>query len=334
MSLLAGVAFPKVFVWGDLAAVGRIDAGAADRYFARRGDPANPGYAASRFIWGGGELGHAFPPAPGQDEYATARPSNVETLLVGGTLDVATPPQAATHELLPKLRNGHQVLLPGLGHTTSFWSYEPKASSHLLTTFFDTGRVDDSLYTHAKVDFTPGVTHPVLAKAVAASLVSLALVTVLSLLAMWRRVRRRGRFGRKSSATLRTVFPFVLGLGGWFLGVLIVLVSRLAVPINDPILATLSIGVPVGLGVYLAWLDRGLAARSRSIALAATLLGALVGGWLGYHAAADLLALITTIVGATAGANVVLLGRDIAHGRAARPGVAPAARSASVPTGA
>ncbi len=32
-------------------------------------------------------------------------------------LDFATPPQVATKELLPYLPNGHQVVLPGLGHT-------------------------------------------------------------------------------------------------------------------------------------------------------------------------------------------------------------------------
>ena len=42
---------------------------------------------------------------------------------------------------------------------------------------------------------------------------------------MARRVHRRGAYGRKASAALRTLYPIVLGLGGWFLGVLIVLVA-------------------------------------------------------------------------------------------------------------
>ena len=51
--------------------------------------------------------------------------SNVETLLIGGALDFATPPQDATRELLPHLPNGHQVVLPDFGHTDDFWSYQP-----------------------------------------------------------------------------------------------------------------------------------------------------------------------------------------------------------------
>ena len=35
-----------------------------------------------------------------------------------------------------------------------FWYYEPKASTQLLTTFYDTGRVDTSRYTPNRVSFT------------------------------------------------------------------------------------------------------------------------------------------------------------------------------------
>jgi hypothetical protein len=46
-------------------------------------------------------------------------------------------------------------------------------------------------------------------------MVGFALLTVLSLLLMARRMRKRGGYGRKASATLRSVYPIVLGLGGW-----------------------------------------------------------------------------------------------------------------------
>ena len=73
---------------------------------------------------------------------------------------------------------------------------------------------------------------------------------------MARRVHRRGRFGRKASATLRSLYPIVLGLGGWFLGVLIVLTTMPGVPLDDALLAALSVGVPIGLGIYFAWVNR------------------------------------------------------------------------------
>jgi hypothetical protein len=87
----------------------------------------------------------------------------------------------------------------------SYWSYEPRASTHLLTTYFDTGRVDRSRYTRPHVDFTPKLTQTALGKGIAGSMIGLAVPVVVSLLLMWWRVCRRGRFGRKASDVLRTI---------------------------------------------------------------------------------------------------------------------------------
>jgi hypothetical protein len=87
------------------------------------------------------------------------RTSEVETLLIGGALDFSTPPQVATKELLSYLPNGHEVVLPGLGHTGSFFAVQPAAGSRLINTFFARGRVDASLYKPQKVDFTPAHLH-------------------------------------------------------------------------------------------------------------------------------------------------------------------------------
>ena len=121
------MAFPESFVWGELAAMSRADTLAAKRYFAKgphrqRLDPRQPRRRSSSTRGGG--LIDAWPAQPDENEYSRpCRDSNVETLLVGGTLDFATPPvRARRRELLPHLPNGHQVVLSGLGHTTSFWS--------------------------------------------------------------------------------------------------------------------------------------------------------------------------------------------------------------------
>jgi hypothetical protein len=304
------MAFPEAFTWGELAAMGRADTLAAKRYFAQgphRSDSilGNPG---TEFLYAGGGLIDAWPAQPDENEYANVRDSNVETLLVGGTLDVATPPVKAATQLLPHLPNGHQVVLPGLGHTTSFWGYEPEAQTRLLNTFFDTGRVDASRYTPAKVDFTPEVTHTALGKGFAATMLALPVVVLLSLLVLWRRSRKRGRIGRTSSALLRSIYTLVLGLGGWFGGVIVALVAFPSLPLDDLLLAVVSIGVPIGLGIYLAWVDRS---RSRRFGLTGSLAGALAGAWLGYHAGTGLLAVVTTIVGAALGANLVLILVDV-----------------------
>ena len=246
------------------------------------------------------------------------RTSNAETLLIGGALDFATPPQVATNELLPYLPNGHQVVLAGLGHTTSFWTYQPEAGSRLINTFFDRGQVDDSLYKAQSVDFTPEVTQTALAKGIAGTMVGLALLAVLSLLWMPRRVHKRARFGRKASATLRSLYVIVLGLGGWFLGALIVITTMPGVPLDDELLAALSVGLPIGLGIHFAWVNRDWSAGNKGVGLAAAAGGALVGAWLGFNATEGLFALITTIAGAAVGGNLILLALDIAWDRQVR----------------
>jgi hypothetical protein len=110
----------------------------------------------------------------------------------------------------------------------------------------------------------------------------------------------------------------VLGLGGWFLGVLIAVTTMPGVPLDHEVLATLAVGLPIGLGLYYAWLIRESSASKKTVGIAAAVALALAGAWLGFHATVDLLALVTAIVGATVGGNVALLVLDIASDRRAR----------------
>jgi pimeloyl-ACP methyl ester carboxylesterase len=307
-SLLADIAFPTAFVWGELAAMGHADVRHAKRYYS-----SGEQQAATDFIWGGGELIDAWPSAPENVLYDTARRSNVETLLIGGELDFATPPQVATEELLPYLPNGKQIVLPHFGHSTTFWLDQPEAGTRLIEAYLAGGKVDDSLYEPQPVDFTPEATQTALAKGIAGTMIGLAILTVLSLLWMARRVRKRGGYGRKAGATLRSVYPIVLGLGGWFLGVLITVTTMPGTPLDNELLAMLGVGVPVGLGVFLGWVCSDLPARHKAVGLAAAAVGALVGAWLGFHATTDLLALLTAIAGAVVGANLALILLDIAR---------------------
>jgi pimeloyl-ACP methyl ester carboxylesterase len=320
-SFLADFILPQVGVWGDYAAVGIQDAQAADAYYAAGGDPGsilgNPG---TDFIWARGGMARAWPENPARDVYSRVQTSQVETLLIGGTLDFAAPPVAATEELLPFLPNGHQVVLAEVGHTASFWANQPEAGNRLLNHFYDTGQVDDSLYEPATVDFSPEVTYTALGKGFLGGMVGFILLTLVSLL-WWmpRRVQKRGGFGPVGSALLRSAYPPVLGLGGWFLGVLIVLTTGLAIPLDNALLAVLGVGAPIGLGVYLAWVHRDWSAKTKLGGVLGAMGGALAGAWLGFLATAGLLALVTAIVGAAVGANLVLVGLDLFWDRSGRP---------------
>lgn len=125
----------------------------------------------------------------------------------------------------------------------------------------------------------------------------------------------RGSFGPKSGGVLRSAYPVVLGLGGWLLGALVVLTTAPGIPLDEDILAAVSVALPIGLGVYLAWVDRDRPGGARATGLAAAVSGALVGGWLGFNATEGLMALSTAIVGAIVGANLILLVLDIAWDR-------------------
>jgi len=114
------------------------------------------------------------------NEYRTARPSSVETLMLSGTLDVSTPAQNARNQLLPLLENGEQVVLSEFAHTGDLYSLQPEATQHLLTTFFSTGEVDASRYTPNTVNFEPSWGFPLIAKlAVGIAVIALAVVLVL-----------------------------------------------------------------------------------------------------------------------------------------------------------
>jgi len=317
MSLMAQLVFPRAQMWGDVAAVGRSDAAHAREYYAGHGNRGSAiGAPGTDLVWAGGKLVDAWPASPDENQYTRVQDSNVQTLLIGGDLDFATPPQNATRELLPHLPNGHQVVLPGLGHTDDFWSYQPAASSRLVNAFLDTGRVDESLYRFKGVDFTPSGSQTMIAKIVLVASLALAAIALLSLAWLPWSVRRSGSLGPQLSAWVRTLHPLLLGLGGWLGAALVVLATSSSTPLDSELLAVGSVGVPIGLAIYWAWVHRDWAPRIRTAGLATAMAGALIGAAAGAAAGAGLLGVITAIIGATAGANLGLILLDTARERA------------------
>jgi pimeloyl-ACP methyl ester carboxylesterase len=309
-SVFAGLAFPRGQVWGELAATGRTDAAYAKQYFASHADRGSViGAPGSELLYAGGRLLNAWPANPDENEYTHVQDSKVPTLLVGGALDFAAPPQNATRELLPHLLNGHQVVLPRLGHADDFWAYEPTGSTRLIDSYLNTGRVDTSLYTENQLDFTPSTTHGTVAKIVLAVFLTLAAVAILSLLWIGTRLGRGRTFGRKGSIVIRSLFPLLVGFGGWCLGALITLAAFPTVPIDDQVLAILSIAPPVAAVVYAGWFRR---AASAGVAAVVAIGAAALGAWLGFHVPQmPALGAVTAIIGATLAANLGLIVLDI-----------------------
>jgi pimeloyl-ACP methyl ester carboxylesterase len=311
-SILVDVMSADLFIAGQRAAAASLDHRAAREYFADGpGDLANLGRAATASAWAAGRWVDVWPTAAEVGAYQLMRSSAVETLVVNGVLDLSTPPQLAARDLMPYLPNGQEVVLADFGHTESFFRQQPDAGTHLVNTFFDSGRVDLSRYQPQPVDFTPPTTYGAYARMVLAALLGLAALTVLSLVALAHRVRTRGHVGPSAAAAVRSVFLLVLGLGGWSLGALLVLTAMPGARITGELVVVTSVAVPIGLGAYVAWVQRGWSAPLRYAGSVAVAAGALGGAWLGFHAAAVPFALFTAIAGAGAGANLTLILLDM-----------------------
>jgi hypothetical protein len=284
-------------------------------------------------IWAGGRLVDAWPAEPDEDEYDRTRTSDTETLLIGGSLDFSTPAENATRELLPQLPNGHKVVLPGFGHTNDFWSLQPAAGSRLVNAYLDSGKVDDSLYTDRDVDFTPTTTLGAIAKSVLGVMVAFAALVVLSLLWLALRVNKRGGVGARPARCCARSPDRARSRR---------LVPRRAARAHDrpdrPARRRTARGAldrhpdrpgdPLGLG------PSRPGAPSEDRGFAAAIVGAFVGAWFGFHVTAGLFAVFTTITGATAGANLILLVLDSARDRTARETATAPSRPAVTSAGA
>jgi pimeloyl-ACP methyl ester carboxylesterase len=329
MSVLGEVQLPDSIVWGEFASFAMIDAPAAQSFYRAGGDPGSVLRSdGTNFLWGGpAGFSTVWPDSPDNAQYRTPQLSNVETLLVGGTLDFSTPAETATRDLLPLLPRGHQVILPELGHSADFWD-NAEASRHLLNTFYDSGKVDDSKFGTRPVDFDPG---PLTMSTIATVLVGVAVgaaVLALALLTVLVRRARRGGFRPRAGMWLRILTPLPLGLGGWFLAVLLIWSLDLNTFLAGATAVVPAVSAAVGLGTWAAWVRSGRPSRT---ALAVAVGAAVLGAGLGHRAGATLTAPLTAIAGAAAAANLGLL---ILERRLHRPQPAAVAPPETVPASA
>jgi len=186
LTLLGPRRFASASVWGDNAAK-RTSLGEYDsaRDYRAELDPLDSIMGSPGTIVAVQSTG--WPTRLIPEVYRQVRPSDVETLLVSGNTDLNTPVQFARDELLPSLSNGQHVILSEFGHG-EFLRLQPEASRRLLTSFYDTGVADDSLYTYHPVDFTVRLGYPAMAKL---GLVAIMLLVVGLVALIWLIVRRR-----------------------------------------------------------------------------------------------------------------------------------------------
>ncbi|MCI0616615.1 hypothetical protein L0244_26860, partial [bacterium] len=98
------------------------------------------------------------------EEYRKLQRSDVETLLISGSVDFSTPAEFATNELLPYLDKGKKIILSEIGHIDDVFVIRSEAAKRLLTSFYKTGIADDSLCTYIPMDFDVKWGFPKIAK--------------------------------------------------------------------------------------------------------------------------------------------------------------------------
>jgi hypothetical protein len=192
-SLVGELIFPSANTWGFAASVAASSDFDPSRDYCTEMIPPDStmGVPASEYYWCSLQYAewptHLIP-----EDYRHVQSSDVKTLLVSGNADFSTPAWTATDELLPSLNNAEQVILSEFGHTADIWSLQPEATIHLLTTFYDTGEVDDSHYSYQPMDFNVGfMSFPFLAKVLVITIIVVSLLLVGLVWFIVRRVRRR-----------------------------------------------------------------------------------------------------------------------------------------------
>jgi hypothetical protein len=163
MSLAYDFVIPSMWVWGEFFSKGvsaDLDSG---RDYVHEMDPDDSiiGSPLSKLIWGAVTIEgkSSWPTGLISEELRRVNETDVETLLISGSIDVSTPAENATNELLPSLKNGHQVILSDVG----------------ISTFYATGKVDDSKIEYAPMNFDVGLGLPEIAK------ITLVVTGILSL---------------------------------------------------------------------------------------------------------------------------------------------------------
>jgi len=192
LSMAIDFMVPGASVWGESAA----KAVSADYVFAPGSDPYAEFMPPESIIGAPASLlgvaaAQGWPAKVIPDSLRHVRPSDTETLLISGNIDISTPARFARDELLPHLPNGHQVILKEFGHSGDVWGKQRDALVHMLRTFYDRGEVDDSRFVYAPMSFAVQFSYPSMMKLGLAVVTIILLALIITVWLVVRKLRRR-----------------------------------------------------------------------------------------------------------------------------------------------
>ena len=164
LSVAYDMMIPNSSNWGERASKAVSADYDPKRDYEAEMDPAGSiiGSPLSKQDWGSFQKG-GWPIKSIPKEYRKLQYSDVETLLINGSVDLSTPVESA-RKLLPYFRNGKLVVLAEMGHVSDVENIQPEAFQHLVERFYLEEMVDDSKFTYQPMNFTPSQTFQDIAK--------------------------------------------------------------------------------------------------------------------------------------------------------------------------
>lgn len=96
-------------------------------------------------------------------EYRQLRPSDTQTLILSGELDVSTPADYTIEKLLPTLSNAYHIVLPNMSHLDVSGA-QPEKYRKTINEFFLNGTVNGNVFEVQPINFKPKYRLHILAK--------------------------------------------------------------------------------------------------------------------------------------------------------------------------
>jgi len=118
------------------------------------------------------------------------RECDVDILVVNGTVDFSTPP-SNLEAYKPYYHNAQTVLLPEFSHVGDVIKLQPEAFQRLVTSYYDTGIADNSLFEYQPIDFTPKMSMVTMAKLLVIGMVIFPPLLVAIIVILVLRVRHQ-----------------------------------------------------------------------------------------------------------------------------------------------
>jgi pimeloyl-ACP methyl ester carboxylesterase len=191
MSIMFDYMAGSMFNFGDLFSKAvSADFDSTRNYCMDMEPPDMPlGSPLSKLFWGPMNY-YPWPVKLLPEAFRKPRPSDVETLLMSGSMDISTPAEFATNDLLPYLRNGKQIIMAESGHMDIQY-LNIENTKRLLTGFYHRGIPDASMNTYVSMDFAVKWGFPKIAKIAIGGIVFILMVLVAVIIWIIKIFRKR-----------------------------------------------------------------------------------------------------------------------------------------------